>query len=203
MMSWFRWVIDYRPFGDRKLLTVVAVPFVQTPNYENAYMGMICYCNGALARENVRNDLNRNIKWITIHGKKFNELLDKSKILTKARNLLPIGRDCSQRSCSIQKMSPHPGGSGEKRLRNGLLKMMWPLLLNRGPSAAEWEQAPCWQDSEDGRGKGRGGHAVKKNCTMTLTAQFGDIYTDGETTDILLFNLKTSSNLLCWRGFSQ
>ncbi|CCH43244.1 Glycerol kinase [Wickerhamomyces ciferrii] len=49
------------------------------PTIPDAYMGMICYCNGALAREKVRDELNKK------HGKEsgdwslFNELLDKSQ----------------------------------------------------------------------------------------------------------------------------
>lgn len=49
------------------------------PTIPNAYMGMICYCNGALARETIRDQINEKYS-IQSHGSwdKFNEILDSS-----------------------------------------------------------------------------------------------------------------------------
>lgn len=48
------------------------------PTIENAYMGMICYCNGALAREGVRDDINKKHGIKDDSWDKFNEILDNS-----------------------------------------------------------------------------------------------------------------------------
>ncbi|KAK6459329.1 D-xylulokinase [Scheffersomyces xylosifermentans] len=49
------------------------------PTMPDHYMGMICYCNGSLAREKVRDEINEkyNVK-DTKSWDKFNEILDKS-----------------------------------------------------------------------------------------------------------------------------
>lgn len=48
------------------------------PTMKNAYMGMICYCNGALAREYVRNDVNEKYQLNHDTWDKFDEILDSS-----------------------------------------------------------------------------------------------------------------------------
>lgn len=49
------------------------------PTLKKAYMGMICYSNGALPREYVRNELNEKYKLDQKSWDKFDEILDKSK----------------------------------------------------------------------------------------------------------------------------
>ncbi|KAH3664039.1 hypothetical protein OGAPHI_004753 [Ogataea philodendri] len=48
------------------------------PTLKDHYMGMLCYCNGALAREIVRDKLNEKYKEPKNSWDKFNSLLDKS-----------------------------------------------------------------------------------------------------------------------------
>lgn len=49
------------------------------PTISSAYMGMICYCNGSLAREKVRDELNKKHDCEQDSWEKFNDILDKSK----------------------------------------------------------------------------------------------------------------------------
>lgn len=48
------------------------------PTIKNAYMGMICYCNGALAREKVRDEVNKKYGLEANSWEKFDLLLDES-----------------------------------------------------------------------------------------------------------------------------
>lgn len=48
------------------------------PTIPDAYMGMICYCNGSLAREKVRDELNEKFGQKKNDWSLFNELLNKS-----------------------------------------------------------------------------------------------------------------------------
>lgn len=49
------------------------------PTMSSAFMGMICYCNGSLAREQVRDELNKKYGLQEDSWEKFNEILDESK----------------------------------------------------------------------------------------------------------------------------
>jgi xylulokinase len=49
------------------------------PTIPDSYMGMICYCNGSLAREKVRDDLNLKFNKPKNDWSLFNQLLDSSK----------------------------------------------------------------------------------------------------------------------------
>lgn len=63
------------------------------PTLPDHYMGMICYCNGALAREKIRDDINKKYKvddpksW-----DKFDEILDKSSEFSNKLGIyFPLG----------------------------------------------------------------------------------------------------------------
>lgn len=49
------------------------------PTIKDHYMGMICYCNGSLAREKVRDSINEKYDLEKNSWDKFNEILDESK----------------------------------------------------------------------------------------------------------------------------
>lgn len=62
------------------------------PTIPDAYMGMICYCNGSLAREKVRDPLNTKFGKPKNDWSLFNELLDKSGDFDKKLGIyFPLG----------------------------------------------------------------------------------------------------------------
>jgi len=62
------------------------------PTIPDAYMGMICYCNGSLAREKIRDELNLKYGKPENDWTLFNELLDKSgKFDEKLGIYFPLG----------------------------------------------------------------------------------------------------------------
>ncbi|ODV86652.1 hypothetical protein CANARDRAFT_27077 [[Candida] arabinofermentans NRRL YB-2248] len=65
------------------------------PTLKNHYMGMLCYCNGALAREKIRDKLNESLNISTKNSwDEFNSILDKSKPLNGKNEIgiyFPIG----------------------------------------------------------------------------------------------------------------
>lgn len=74
--------------GTSTTVLLVTDQYMPSPNYHifkhptipAHYMGMLCYCNGALAREKVRNAV--NAKYGTSGWDKFDEILDDSKPLS-------------------------------------------------------------------------------------------------------------------------
>lgn len=62
------------------------------PTMRSHYMGMICYCNGALARERIRDEVNKKYGLEKGSWDKFDELLDSSKSFNKELGIyFPLG----------------------------------------------------------------------------------------------------------------
>lgn len=160
------------------------------PTLKNAYMGMICYCNGALARENVRNELNEKHNMEKDSWDKFNELLDQSKEFDQKLGIyFPLGEIVPNASAQFRRCQLETDGHIKDvkdwdvendvtsivesqtiscRLRAG------PMLSNSGGSSPATPQA---EDME------------LEELYNKLHSQFGDIYTDGKKQN---FNSLTS-----------
>lgn len=147
------------------------------PTLASAFMGMICYCNGSLAREKVRDELNEK------HGEekeswdRFNALLDQSKTFDgKLGIYFPLGEIVPSAPAQY-KLAQLNGDKVETvdtwdveedvtsivesqtiscRMRAG------PLLCNSNVSAKESNDAQL------------------KELYNDLHERFGDIYTDGK-----------------------
>ncbi|CAH6719439.1 xylulose kinase [[Candida] jaroonii] len=61
------------------------------PTLPDHYMGMICYCNGSLAREKIRDAVNEKYGIEDKSWDKFNEILDKAKFDKKLGIYFPLG----------------------------------------------------------------------------------------------------------------
>lgn len=151
------------------------------PTIKNAYMGMICYCNGALARENVRNDVNEKYKIERNSWDKFDEILDASQEFDnklgiyfplgeivpnaaaqfKRSVLLPKGqvKDVEEFDCDEDVSSIVESQTVSCRLRAG------PMLSGSKSSSSS---TPEIEDKK------------LKELYHDLHSTFGDIYTDGK-----------------------
>lgn len=151
------------------------------PTIKNAYMGMICYCNGALARENVRNDVNEKYKIERNSWDKFDEILDASQEFDnklgiyfplgeivpnaaaqfKRSVLLPKGqvKDVEEFDCDEDVSSIVESQTVSCRLRAG------PMLSGSKSSSSS---TPEIEDKK------------LKRLYHDLHSTFGDIYTDGK-----------------------
>lgn len=151
------------------------------PTIKNAYMGMICYCNGALARENVRNDVNEKYKLERNSWDKFDEILDASQDFDnklgiyfplgeivpnaaaqfKRSVLLPKGqvKDVEEFDCDEDVSSIVESQTVSCRLRAG------PMLSGSKSSSSS---TPEIEDKK------------LKELYHDLHSNFGDIYTDGK-----------------------
>lgn len=150
------------------------------PTLKNAFMGMICYCNGALARENVRNQLNEKYNVEKDSWDKFNEILDNSEKFDRRLGIyFPLGEIVPNASAQFKRCQLDKDGIKEFkqwdveydvssivesqtiscRMRAG------PMLNNSGGSTSATPEA---EDEE------------LKGLYHSLHSQFGDIYTDGK-----------------------
>lgn len=149
------------------------------PTIKSAYMGMICYCNGSLARENVRDAVNEKHNVPANSWEKFDELLDGSVDFDNRLGIyFPLGEIVPNASAQFQRYELKGGKvvnvgkwdvdydvssivesqSISCRMRAG------PMLTNSSSSA----DTPEAEDSE------------LKSLYHGLHEQFGDIYTDGK-----------------------
>lgn len=150
------------------------------PTLKNAYMGMICYCNGALARENVRNQLNEKYNAEKDSWDKFNEILDNSKEFDNRLGIyFPLGEIVPNASAQFKRCQLDDNGVKEVKdwdVENDVTSIVesqtiscrmraGPMLSNSGGSTTATPQA------EDQK---------LKSLYHDLHSQFGDICTDGK-----------------------
>lgn len=150
------------------------------PTLKNAYMGMICYCNGALARENVRNQLNEKYHLEKDSWDKFNEILDESKEFDNKLGIyFPLGEIVPNAPAQFKRA----------KLTNGEIKEvdLWDVE-NDVTSIVESQTISCRMRAGPML-SGSGGSATAtpqaedeelKQLYHDLHSKFGDIYTDGK-----------------------
>ncbi|EAZ63302.2 D-xylulokinase [Scheffersomyces stipitis CBS 6054] len=161
------------------------------PTMPDHYMGMICYCNGSLAREKVRDEVNEKFN---VEDKKswdkFNEILDKSTDFNNKLGIyFPLGEIVPNAAAQIKRSVLNSKNEivdvelGDKnwqpeddvssivesqtlscRLRTG------PMLSKSGDSSASSSASP------QPEGDGTDLHKVYQD----LVKKFGDLYTDGK-----------------------
>lgn len=150
------------------------------PTMRNAYMGMICYCNGSLAREKVRDSLNEKFKVEQNSWDKFNDLLDESVDFDKKLGIyFPLGEIAPNASAQFKRCQLAKDNSidevKEWDVENDVSSIVesqtiscrvraGPMLSLSGASASTPEAAD----------KGL------QKLYHDLHSDFGDIYTDGK-----------------------
>lgn len=148
------------------------------PTMKNAYMGMICYCNGALARENVRNKVNEKYKMEHDSWDKFNELLDKSsRFNNKLGIYFPLGEIVPDAPAQIKRC--HLNGGKIEDVNS------WPVdedvasIVESQTISCRMRAGPMLSSSRESQQQ-EADDAHLKKLYDDLHAQFGDIYTDGK-----------------------
>lgn len=148
------------------------------PTMRNAYMGMICYCNGSLARENIRNLLNEKYNVEQDSWDKFNELLDQSSSFNNKLGIyFPLGEIVPDAPAQIKRCD----------IRNGQVvdAKEWPIeedvesivesqtiscRMRAGPMLLSSGVIPELESQDEGLRK----------LHSDLISKFGEIYTDGK-----------------------
>lgn len=149
------------------------------PTLRQAYMGMICYCNGALARENVRNELNEKIGAPAESWDRFDEILDATDRFDNRLGIyFPLGEIVPNASAQFRRCELQDGkvvDVDEWDVENDVSSIVesqtiscrlraGPMLSRAGNSAATPEAHDAQLDELYG----------------ALKEQFGDIVTDGK-----------------------
>lgn len=149
------------------------------PTMKNAYMGMICYCNGALARENVRNQLNEKYNLDHDSWDKFNELLDKSSNFNNKLGIyFPLGEIVPDAPAQIKRCEL----SSDGKIKD---VESWPIDEDVG-SIVESQTISCrlragpMLSSSSEKQEHESRDIGLKKLFDDLTSQFGEIYTDGK-----------------------
>ncbi|CEP24930.1 XKS1 [Cyberlindnera jadinii] len=81
------------------------------PTIPDSYMGMICYCNGSLAREKIRDLLNKKFNKPSNDWTLFDKLLSQSKFNKAVGVYFPIGEIVP--NCKAQTIRARMGSDGE------------------------------------------------------------------------------------------
>lgn len=147
------------------------------PTMKNAYMGMICYCNGSLAREKVRDAVKEK------HGghdwETFNDLLDSSVDFDgKLGIYFPLGEIVPNASaqfkrCELQdnKIAPVELWEVENDVSCIVESQTISCRLRAGPMLSNSGGSSDTPEAED---------AELRKLYHKLHSDFGDIYTDGK-----------------------
>lgn len=159
------------------------------PTLEKAYMGMICYSNGALAREYVRDDLNKKYNLDHTSWDKFDELLDQSKEFDgKLGIYFPHGEIVPNASAQFKRSKLLPDNTIEDvsswDVENDVTSIVESQTvscrLRAGPMLSNSKDASEGTPEHDDK------HLVE--IYKKLHKDFGDLYTDGkkQTFDTLI-----------------
>lgn len=154
------------------------------PTMPGYYMGMICYCNGSLSREKVRNELNKK------HGEeskdpwaKFNTLLDESSTFdNKLGVYFSLGEIVPNASAQVKRCQLDDKGKlvevDEWDVENDVSSIVESQTLScrlrSGPMLTNSADA----DEDDAAAKKEDPHLTK--TYEGLIDKFGDLYTDGK-----------------------
>ncbi|CUM62707.1 uncharacterized protein PRCAT00000263001 [Priceomyces carsonii] len=151
------------------------------PTMPGHYMGMICYCNGALARENVRNELNKKLNLPKNSWDKFDEILDKSSEFNESLGIyFPLGEIVPNASAQIKRSRVDENGNVvdvkkwdvENDVTSIVESQSLSCRLRTGPMLSENNSLTS------GHSKSEAKHF--QDIYSRLHERFGDLYTDGK-----------------------
>ncbi|OBA23426.1 actin-like ATPase domain-containing protein [Metschnikowia bicuspidata var. bicuspidata NRRL YB-4993] len=150
------------------------------PSIKNAYMGMICYSNGALAREKVRDAVNEEYGITNDSWDKFNEVLDKSEDFKNRLGVyFPIGEIVPNAPSQTKRM--------EMDSHEHILEVDYWDLEYDVSSIVESQTVSCrvragpmlHSSKKSSNSKSRTDEEVTA-LIDELHSQFGEIFTDGK-----------------------
>lgn len=150
------------------------------PTMKNAYMGMICYCNGALARENVRNAVNKKYDLEKESWDKFDEILDASEDFDNKLGIyFPLGEIVPNASAQFKRSELLSNGEVkdvkefdcEEDVTSIVESQTISCRLRAGPMLSGSAASTDTPETED---------ETLKKLYHKLHSDFGDIITDGK-----------------------
>lgn len=168
------------------------------PTMPNHYMGMICYSNGSLAREKIRNKVNEKYNQPKDDWHKFNELLDSSSFFNNKLGVyFPIGEIVPNVSSQVKRFQLD---NNDKLIEiNDTENEIWTpeddvssivesqtlsCRLRAGPMLTNSSSS-----SSSSSSKSSNNSSALSSIYYDLVSRFGDLYTDGKKQD---FNSLTS-----------
>lgn len=146
------------------------------PTLLSAYMGMICYCNGSLAREKVRDELNEKHGLDKDSWEKFDELLDSAKTFDNKLGIyFPLGEIVPNAPSQYKRAKlegdsvvPVDSWDVEEDVSSIVESQTVSCRMRAGPLLCGSKLSVNTSDNH------------LKELYAELTRKFGDIYTDGK-----------------------
>lgn len=154
------------------------------PTMPDHYMGMICYCNGALAREKVRDALNEKHNIDKNSWDKFNEVLDKStQFDLKLGIYFPLGEIVPNASAQFKRSKLEDGKVSD--VKSWDVEEDVSSIVESQSLSARLRAGPMMNDSGDGSSTSTPEISSESDSKLRsmyheLHSEFGDIFTDGE-----------------------
>lgn len=147
------------------------------PTLASAYMGMICYCNGSLAREKVRDELNEKHGYEKDSWDKFNQLLDESKTFDRKLGIyFPLGEIVP--SAAAQYKRAQLKGNVVETVESWDVEEDVTSIVESQTISCRMRAGPLLCGSNDSVKESS--DAQLKELYDDLHNRFGDIYTDGK-----------------------
>lgn len=159
------------------------------PTMPNHYMGMICYCNGSLAREKIRDVINEKYNIEKNDWSKFNEILDNTKKFNNQLGIyFPLGEIVPNASAQTKRFkldendklvefTPDSDYNYDNDVSSIVESQTLSCRLRTGPmltnSASARDSTPSGDSSSE----------TDKHLAEVyhdLHSKFGDLYTDGK-----------------------
>lgn len=151
------------------------------PTMPNNYMGMICYCNGSLAREKIRDSVNeKNGVKDSKSWDKFNELLDSSDTFNNELGIyFPLGEivpnaSAQYKRCKLDdqnKLITVDSWDVEEDVSSIVESQTLSCRLRAGPMISSSGSANSTPSPES---------SGSRKLYQDLHQRFGDLYTDGK-----------------------
>lgn len=152
------------------------------PTIENAYMGMICYSNGALAREKVRDAVNEKYGIDDDSWEKFDEILDNSKDFENRLGVyFPIGEIVPNAPAQTKRMLMD-SHEDIKQVDEWNLDYDVSSIVESQTISCRVRAGPMLCSSGSSSDDGSNGEDIQelKSLIDELHSNFGEIYTDGK-----------------------
>ena len=151
------------------------------PTIKNAYMGMICYSNGALARERVRDAINEKYGVAGDSWDKFNEILDRSgDFNNKLGVYFPIGEIVPNAPAQTKRMEMN-SHEDVKEIEKWDLENDVTSIVESQTVSCRVRAGPMLSGSgNSSEGTPENENREVKSLIDDLHSKFGEIYTDGK-----------------------
>lgn len=147
------------------------------PTLDSAFMGMICYCNGSLARENVRDELNEKHGYEKESWDKFNDILDQSNTFDDKLGIyFPLGEIVP--SAQAQYKRAQLNGKRVETVESWEIEEDVTSIVESQTISCRLRAGPLLCNSNVSAKESSDTQLVE--LYKNLHDKFGDIYTDGK-----------------------